>query len=386
MEDVPEDRESHGRTLQLAAVAESSLKVAVLADGGIAVHGRGVLAVAPARTGQLVTKPEWLRGWPSGWAVAMGGRWPDDAFVTARWAMTRTGIEYAVWRWRDDAWVKSPIAGAATQVNYYSDYGVGADGAALGLRGFAEFGFGSDEGTVRRLQAADPSLRTTIDRLEASVPPPWPPLPPGDAAGQLLTFADGTMVVLRGGASLLRWSPGGREWGEYPPLPEPARLDDGGLGQAVVVGRDPERLYVHRCAPGDRAQLVRMMAGAWRPVELPRGGCVRSLAEAPDGTLWLVNDRGLHRCPPRAERWEEVPLPPIDAPGKPVAALDGSPLPPPGPEPVTPEQVVALDRGEVWVVATIGREESVPPRQAVLTTRTVIAPMILRPVVEGTGD
>ncbi|MBZ5711649.1 hypothetical protein [Nannocystis pusilla] len=377
-EDVPGGRSLHGRPLQLAAVTDTWVNLTVLADGMIAVHGPGVLALAPAGFGQLETKPAWLREWPQ-WPGAMGGRWPDDVFVTAQWALTRTGVEFAVWRWRNRAWAKWRIPGAPLRFDFYSDYAVGHDGAILGLRGFAGPGIGEDPDVLRAMQARDPDLRTTIDVLAGGGPPPWPPLPPGREGLQLAAFADGTMVVLRRESSLQRWSPGAGEWADLPALPGHAPGVNGGES-AVMVGRDPARLYVHRCVEKDRPVLERLTAGAWRPVALPPGGCVRSLAEAPDGTLWLVNDRGLYRRAPGSDSapWEEVPLAPVDAPGKPVATLDGSPLPPQGPEPVRARQVVALDRGEVWVVAELGSGDGGSSREVVLTNRTVLAPLVLR--------
>ncbi|MDC0675261.1 hypothetical protein [Nannocystis radixulma] len=377
-DDVPGDRSLHGRSLQLAAVTDSWVNLTVLADGMIAVHGPGVLALAPAGSGQLETKRAWLREWPQ-WPGTIGGRWPDDVFVTAQWALTRTGVEFAVWRhgWR--GWVRWKVPLAPLRFDFYSDYAVGPDGAILGLRGFEGPGPGEDADVLRAMQAADPDLRTTIDVLDGGPPPPWPPLPPGREAVQLATFADGTLVVLRRESSLLRWSPGAGEWVELPALPKHAPGVNGGES-AVMVGRDPARLYVHRCVEKDRPVLDRLTTGAWRPVALPGGGCVRSLAEAPDGTLWLVNDRGLYRRAPGSDsaRWEEVPLAPVDAPGKPVATLDGTPVPPQGPEPVTPRQVLALDRGEVWVVAGLGSGDGESSRAVVLTNRTVLAPLVLR--------
>lgn len=373
---VPADRDHTGRTLQLAAVSDEALAVRPLADGSVAVYGRGVLALALGDA-PLHSASEWRRGWPNEWVTAVGGRWPDHAFVSAVVSFTRTGMTYVVKRWRDRRWVDAPLAGAPAMLAYYSDFAVAQDGALLGLRGRVD-----DPMLGGDLAAAQ---QTSIDRLDDGPPPPWPELPKGLVADRLLTFADGSVIVVGIASaftpSIHRWSPGAREWTALPPPPE-----RGIQVPAFVVGRDPAGLYAYRCVIAGQPALDRMSQGTWQPFPQPEGGCITSLAEAPDGTLWLVNDRGLHRRRQGSAPWEAVPLAPVDAPGKPVAALPGAPQPPPpGPEPLVPQQVLALDRGELWVVATIPDPKQERSRWAVLTTRTVIAPLHLPNLSERTG-
>ncbi|MCY0989292.1 hypothetical protein OV203_19290 [Nannocystis sp. ILAH1] len=375
LEPVPSDRDHSSRTLQLAAVSDEALAVRPLAGGSVAVYGRGVLALALGDA-PLHSEAEWRRGWPDEWVMAVGGRWPDHAFLSAVASVTRTGMTYGVKRWRNRAWVDAPM------LAYYSDFAVTQDGALLGLRGHV------DDPTLGGDLAS--SQQASIDRLDDGPPPPWPELPKGLVADRLLTFGDGSVIVV-GIASAFtpaihRWTPGARKWTAMPPPPE---RSDPELGQApaFVVGRDPAGLYAYRCLVAEQPALERMSQGTWQPFPQPGGGCITSLAEAPDGTLWLVNDRGLHRRRQGSAPWEPVPLAPVDAPGKPVAALPGAPEPPPpGPEPLVPQQVLALDRGELWVVATIQDPKQERTRWAVLTTRTVIAPLQLRPLSERTGS
>ncbi|WAS91224.1 hypothetical protein [Nannocystis punicea] len=380
---VPKDSDHSGRTLQLAAVSDGPLTVTPLADRGVAVYGPGVLALALGG-GPLESDGDWLRGWPHQWVFAVGGRWPDRAFLSAITEMSRTGMTYSVRSWRRRAWVESPPPGAAKMLEFYSDFAVASDGALLGLRGYTPPMFGEGAGD-------DASRRVTIDRLDDGSPPPWPPLPHGRGAEQLLTFADGSIVVVgidpSFSPSLHRWSPGGRKWVELPRPPERGRPEVGD-GPAVIVGRDPARLYAHRCLADAQPALDRLSERTWKPFPQPPGGCITSLAEAPDGTLWLVNKRGLFRRRPGPEStlWEAVPLEPVEVPGKPVAQVPGGPeLPPPGPEPLSPQQVLALDRGELWLVATVGDPHTMPPRQVVLTTRMVILPLVLRPLSKWSG-
>lgn len=384
---VREVRHDPERGMQLAAASDGALRISVMADGGLAVHGDGVIAFAPAGAGPLRSDTKWLRGLPRDGLVpmrAVGGRWPDQAYVSAVAEWGRSALIYATWRWQDGAWTRLSLAKAHPLNDFYSDYAAGPDGAVLGLRGFlVDSNIGDADSTPRVLQVDRPELRTTIDRLDGGPPPPWPPLPPGHEAVDLLAFADGSMVVLRTEPSLHRWTPGASEWVELPGLPEHGDGKAISPHRAGVVGRDPDRLYAHQCTHDGVAALDRLSGGEWRSEALPEGSCVRSLAEAPDGTLWLVNDRGLHRRRAGA-RWEAVALPPVDVPMKPVAALSADvELPPPGPEPVFAHQVVALDRGELWVAASVGTplgRGGPVKRGVVLTTRTVIAPLVLRPL------
>ncbi|MDC0716555.1 hypothetical protein [Nannocystis bainbridge] len=373
---VPRDSDHSQRPLRLAAVFAGPLGVSPLAGGAVAVHGPGVLALAEDHA-PLASETRLLRGWPRGPVTYIGGRWPDRAFVVAPSA-TRRDLGAAVQRWHDGAWVGAPPTFEPPQ--FYSAFAIGHDGALLGLRGSLESLFGD---------ALGPPAPLVIDRLDDGPPPPWPPLPPGRGGEQLLTFADGSVVVVGFDPSftlaLLRWSPGAPEWTRLP-LPGHGALDLT-RSPTIVVGRDPSLLYAHRCLPDGRPALERLSGATWQPFPRPDGGCITSLAEAPDGTLWLVDDRGLHRHRPGALQWEAIALAPVDAPGKPTAALPGGPeLPPPGPEPLTPRHVLALDRGEVWVVAAIGDPDLRPARHAVLTTRSVLLPLNLKPPSEGTGQ
>ncbi|MFY0534033.1 hypothetical protein [Nannocystis pusilla] len=127
----------------------------------------------------------------------------------------------------------------------------------------------------------------------------------GLVADRLLTFGDGSVIVVGIASaftpSIHRWSPGARKWTAMPPSPE-----RGIQVPAFVVGRDPAGLYAYRCLIAGQPALDRMSQGTWQPFPQPEGGCITSLAEAPDGTLWLANDRGLHRRRGSAP-WETIP-------------------------------------------------------------------------------
>jgi hypothetical protein len=358
--------------LRLAAVHEQPLDLKVLADGGVALYGDLALAIAPAGGGPLRADPAWLRGWPLD-ARAIGGRWPEQAFLTGVTQYARSTTLRSLFRWQDGAWAQTPIADASAVNDFYSDYEAGADGAILGLRGFLIDDFlGDDDNGTHELQRIMPRLLTTIDRLDGGPAPPWPPLPPGYEAVDLLTFADGSLVVLRTKPSLVRWSPGASGWVDVPlPFPTPKR--------PVVVGRAPDRLYLSRCPREGKGWLDRLTRGKWKPLPLPDERCARSLSEAPDGALWIVTDRGLYRHaspgPEPGGRWKAVPLAPVAVPGQ------------PGPVRPVPQDVVALGGGEVWVLATVDSKRWEGPT-LVLTNRTVGEPLVLpgRPTIEGSAE
>ena len=161
----------------------------------------------------------------------------------------------------------------------------------------------------------------------------------------------------------------------------------------TLVGRDPARLYLHAC-PGARPRAHQYADGTWRPLRLPDTTCVRALAEAPDGALWLVSAGGLYRHPAPAPvqgvaaAWEKLTLPAVPLPARPAAwrhngdmfewnEFPAVPAAAPTPE---PDQVVVLASGELWLAASVGASRfgfAARGRSVVLTTRPVAAAVVL---------
>lgn len=383
-------------TLHLAAVSDEPVVIVPLVDGGVALRSDLALAIAPASGGPPVRDPAWPRGLPivAGEGrpdrLEFGGRWPDAAFFSFSRDYARTGVHHAALRWQTERWVDQargePEEGVLA--SFITAFAGGPDGAVFGLRSPRYIAQDPEEADLHAQEQALARARPVVERLDREQPPAWPALPAGPPADDLLGFPDGTLVVLRAGPRLQQWRPGASAWTSLPAVGYAAADTP-----VTLVGRDPARLYLHAC-PGARPRAHQHADGTWRPLRLPDTTCVRALAEAPDGALWLVSAGGLYRHPAPAPvqgvaaAWEKIVLPTVPLPARPAAwrhngdmfewnEFPAVPAAAPTPE---PDQVVVLASGELWLAASVGASRfgfAARGRSVVLTTRPVAAAVVL---------
>lgn len=384
-------------TLHLAAIREGDIALDRLVDGSLAVRGGVALAIAAPGEGAPRREPAWLRDLPRdpyqvSEPVAFGGRWPEAAFFTLLEEGSRAGDDHPMLRWQVDRWTHIEAKEAAPGLaSYHIAYAGGPGGAVLGLRSHALATFSDDDyspAEIRKFKAALRSVTPTVDRLDSAEPTAWSALPPGPVGTGLLSFADGTLVVVRGGPKLQRWTPGAGAWKSLPDVGYKAGDDD----SATLVGRDPARLYLFSCADGSTSRLHRLTGAAWEPIATPDGKCVRSLAEDAEGAVWLVTAGGLYRHvapgpPPGGVpsiAWESISLPAVQLPAQPMAwrfddvgnAWHPYPEVAAQQQPLTAARVLALGPGDVWFIADAGKDRfHGGVRQVVLTTRKIDAPI-----------
>lgn len=386
----------------LAAVAEHPFAIHRLADRSVAVRSELAVAVAPPRTGPLRRERGWSRGLvfdgpdlgdPT--VVALGGSWPDTALLTVRLEAGRAVVLDHVKRWHGDAWMPEPLPAPNGMSAHYLAYAAAPNGPVAALRAFTPIEPDEppdDDLDPEHAPAAAPTARPVIDRLtpDGRATGPWPALPSGPGGVDLIALDGGDLVVLRVGPVVQHWSAGSKTWKKLPPVGYTAT---GYYDTPQIYGRDPTRIYLASCP--DTADVVpprlhRYDGARWQRIAPPDSGCIASLADADDGTLWVVTDAGLYRDDPGDPvRWEQVQLPTLALPGRDDPAWRPGrnfgdpwqefPAEPRQPQRLTPTRILAAADGDLWLAATAGpsRFATNVQRGVVLTTRTLAKNSVL---------
>ncbi|HEY0138117.1 MAG TPA: hypothetical protein VGB85_28720, partial [Nannocystis sp.] len=404
-----------GTGLWLAAGRDGDLRLVDL-GGELVVAGAGVMArvgvdgsleALPAMHHGML-EPEWM-----GVEVlmALGGRWPDPVWMTAQSQAHRSASAPFTYYRKGARWQRK-ATGVGPLDWYYQAFAPWTGEQTLALRLLTtdpnlESLYGDDLPAKIRKQI-DAAIRANpprLDLLAAGTPPK--PAPMQIAAGSrpidLATLPTGEVFVLlafaenEGGEderfAVQRFAPG-----------EPAGVVDhlpevGGaapfMPRGKLVARAANDVYLAgalRRNTGLEALVTRFDGETWRPITLPPGGQVLSLAFAADGVAWAVVERmdaeghettGLWKRPGEGA-WTEVTLPRVRTPAlaEPRFLFDGDelldwreapgePLRAAQPMAIEPGQVAVHD-GELWVLASvpeIGHGDQ--SRQVVLRSRPV---------------
>ena len=377
---------------------DGTLALHAMADGAVVVRGDIAFAIAPPRSGPLRRERAWTHGLafdePERSATqisAFGGRWPDLAFLTLESESGRVAALYSVLRWQDSAWTREVLPASAGFIPYYVAHAGVPDGPVVGLRSHAR------EEDTEELDPDEPvakkpprAPRPLLDRMtaEGRTTGPWPALPAGPAATDLLALANGDFVVVRSGPVVQHWAAGGKSWKTLPAVGYKAT---GYYDSPTIAGRDPTRLYLASCpdTADDVAPNFHMFDGTrWIRLTTPGDHCVYSVSESEDGTVWIVADDTLHRDDPgEPRRWEPVRLANVTLPGREAAWRPGSygepwrdyPAEPASEQALTPYHVLAFGPDDIWVAATADASRYREPyrRSVVLTTRASKSVLVL---------
>lgn len=385
------------RKWHLAAIREGALSLHAMADGAVAVRGDTTFAIAPPRTGPLRRERAWSRGLAFDEAerqaadiAAFGGRWPDAAFMTLRSDSGRVADLHSVLRWQDGAWMKDPLPSPADLIAYYAAYAALPDGKIAGLRSFTAAADDDPDDEDSEPKPKPPRIaRPVLDLLSPASRPPWPALPSGPSASDLLALASGDLVVLRSGPQLHHWPAGAAAWKKLPP---PGYTASNPHDTPVLAGHAVTDLWLATCPDLESdtpPRLHRYDGARWHRVPTPDSACVTSIAVTTDDTVWLTAGGALYRDDPGPpHHWTRVDLPtptlggrdaPAWRPGDYGSPWRESPAEQPSAQRLTPTHILAFGTDDLWLTATAdpARFDDTTTRSVALTTRPLRAPLHL---------
>lgn len=327
-----------------AAPPDALFQVAAWRDGDLALHRLGDdifvaggpgLAHLDAR-GRLVHLEYGLSGQESPgtlferWSVtALGGRWPDDAWLVTEHNYSRATSPPLLHRRDGAVWRRVPNKDRLFDW-YYSHFVTWREGQVLGLRAYTldpDVSSGGEEPSpqlTRKIEAQRATLRLGFDVL-GPTPTPAPMVVPKDLAPLTVAAAPtGELFMLAYRASDDRATAVHRvqRWGLDGPAATVGVLDT--LPAAALCGylavRAADDAYV-ACSRGPegarKPYLLRFDGTTWSEEPAPEGRWMSDVAFAPDGALWALTGAGVDaedatsvwRRPARGAAWEVVPLP-----------------------------------------------------------------------------
>jgi hypothetical protein len=239
--------------------------------------------------------------------TAMGGRWPQAAWLT-RSLTVGEGREYETYRLRTGRWVEVRRADTPFYVWYLQIAAWGH--RVLGLASFQRNGLASSTRHAdrplphERLMVVDgpktrlPSIAANVSALQLLALP-----------GELLLLGE-RVEGARGEMVVQRWR-GGRLSSSA--LPLPASCSDQAhatLDAKVIDGVSARSAYVAgrlTCDSKEHGYLARLTRDRWSSVETPVPQEIHSIAVQTDGTLWAASDELWRRSTSGA--WTRVALP-----------------------------------------------------------------------------
>lgn len=301
-------------------------EVFVQADSELArATADGALALIPT---DLARSGEWGESQPNWHIGEVGGRWPDNAWVTSYYEMRSTDPN-RVYRRVGDAWAVQPNKRGLLRWSY-SHVLAWHSGQVLGLRKW-EFdpalGFVEDESGVqiprrlvknvlRQLAAAPPGL----DRLGPRPRPTKMVLPAKFAVRSLAAAPTGELFVLGRveHSELFEMMYGDNEYDPSRYADGPTRLLRWDLAGVQTIDELPpddyDQLAVRAADEaylGSDTALLRFDGATWTSSTTP-GQSMLNLSIAPGGALWAVtSDRPplLWQRPTPDAAWQQVALP-----------------------------------------------------------------------------
>ncbi len=401
---------------QLAAYRDGELDMQLLGDQPF-VSGGGGLAHLDASGDRLVhveygmsglSDPTWLF---DEWTTRLAGVWPDNAWLTTEYRLSRSHAPPHVQRREDNAW-KLVDTRAGLLVWSYAPIIRWHAGQVLGLRTYQPDPalFEEDDELPPRVQR---KLTAAIAKAQPALfvlgPRPTPAamvLPAGLSPGSMMAAPTGELFMLmhtgddpRSESRVQRWGLTGESaiTGTTDILPGQLRCD----GLAVRAADDAYIL----CTAGDRpgVHLLRFDGATWSEEPTPADAlAAHSLSIAPDGGLALLltlradGPRSIAQRRARGAAWEVFAAPTVRFPdrGAPEWVLDHNArefklqLPDPAAAAahwiVTPKQVLARANGELWLLgstmlARVSVASYMTERTVVMRTGTVQEPLRMLP-------
>lgn len=332
-------------TLRLAAFRDQPLTLAPMQDDVVLVIGGSIAEGAPgqhlserpgvtARVERQLADPFWE-------VKAMGGRWPDDAWMTLETETWRTGlVNNEIFHHDADGWHVVDNAAGLLQWHHVG-YAQWTGDQWLALRDWS-LGMDAQVAAHDDLGAPSPELSAKHMAAYAAVRPEFIALAPSPAASPPPSLAflrdeppharfspwlftardtgeiDLLIARLDEGTALLRWLPGAREPRRFPLPALHGQAPNPHLDATFAAHRDGGLWFA---ADSPANYLARFDGERWTLRDPPGDAQLRWFTVGRDGTLWAITGEDslgqsmvdldsvhLWRSPD-GDEWTVVPLP-----------------------------------------------------------------------------